>query len=128
MEFARKAKPFRYEMDFAFFAVNFGYSKADYEALTPKDKVFIVKEWENKKVLDTNLLYRAFYTATYNLNRKRGKKALKLWKSPQKSVDKENMRATIKSLLEAENKSSKDWVARIYEANGRKPPGGRKNG
>ncbi|MEG0758033.1 MAG: hypothetical protein RR505_06455, partial [Raoultibacter sp.] len=50
-------------MDFAFFVAQFGYSITDYEALTPRQKAFILKERERKTVEDTNLMKQAVLTA-----------------------------------------------------------------
>ena len=44
------AKPYKDDMDFAFFAVNFGYTKRDYAELAERDKLFIYKAYENKVV------------------------------------------------------------------------------
>lgn len=62
-EYAELAKPYSKDMDFAFFAVHFGYSISEYEALTPRQKAFILKERERKTVEDTNLMKLAVLTA-----------------------------------------------------------------
>ena len=56
-------------MDFAFFAANFGYSKADYDSLTPREINFLYKAWENRVIADSYHLYNAVFTAVYNVNR-----------------------------------------------------------
>ena len=80
------AKPYQREIDFAFFVANFGYSKADYDAITPKEKAFIYKAWENKTISDSYLLYNAVFTAVYNANRPKRKKPLKLWKKRGQTI------------------------------------------
>lgn len=106
-------------MDFAFFAINLGYSKSEYEELTPRDVYFLRKAWEDKKVLDTQMIYNAVFTATYNVNRTKHKRALKLWR--KRRVQKANMESVNEnktSIREIEENEGKDWVRQIYEANG----------
>lgn len=117
------AKPYRKEIDFAFFAVNFGYSKADYEALTPRERAFIYKAWENKLVSDNTFLYNAVFTATYNCNRPKRKKALKLWrKSRVQKADQERVKENLRIIREVERSEGNDWVKLIYLRNGLKFP------
>ena len=71
------AKPYQRDMDFAFFAANFGYSKADYDALTPREINFLYKAWENRVIADSYHLYNAVFTAVYNGHRPKRKRALK---------------------------------------------------
>ena len=61
-----EAEQFRKSQDFAFFAVQFGYSKADYNALTETERALILKAYENKVVADTNLLAGAVLNAVSN--------------------------------------------------------------
>ena len=116
------AEPYKEELEFAFFAANFGYSKQDYEALTPLERAVVRKAWEDKIVSDSYAIYNAVYTATYNVNRKKGKKALKLWKKSQraKKVDEEKMQNDLAIALEIEKKEGKGWVDKIYKAAGLK--------
>ena len=72
-----EAEQFRKSQDFAFFAVQFGYSKADYNALTETERALILKAYENKVVADTNLLAGAVLNAVSNAFRKKGKKPQK---------------------------------------------------
>ena len=67
-------------MDFAFFAVNFHYSKADYMALTPAEKAFIYKAWEDKTVSDTTLIRDAVLNAVSNALRKKKRKERHDWR------------------------------------------------
>lgn len=115
-----QAKSFRNEMDFAFFVVNFGYSKEDYNALTQTEKLFIMKAFEDKAVLQTSLINNAVANAIANCMRKKSKKAVPLWKKRSNKIipDKEIMDNTIKQIIENEKKQGTAWVDKIYKANG----------
>lgn len=114
-------EPYRRDIDFAFFAVNFGYSKKDYEELTPREVFFIRKAWEDKLVTDSYMTYNAVFTATYNVTRKKNKKALKLWKkSKVQKADTETVHDNLQIVHEVEGKEGKGWIDRILEANGMK--------
>lgn len=118
------AEPYLREIDFAFFAVNFGYSKADYEELTQREKAFIYKAWENKTVADTTFIYNAVFTAMYNVNRRKNKRALKLWRKARvRKADMEVIHDNLKVILEVEDKEGKSWIDLIYKVNGMKKPG-----
>ena len=119
--------PYSYDIDFAFFAANFGYTKADYNSLTPKERLFILKAWENKQVTQTSLMYRACFTAFYNANRPKRKKALKLWDKQPKKADKEAVRNDIAVVRAVDEKEGSSWVKKVYQANGLLREGG-KNG
>ncbi|HJB94949.1 MAG TPA: hypothetical protein H9765_04910, partial [Candidatus Mediterraneibacter intestinigallinarum] len=62
------------------------------------------------------------YTATYNVNRKKGKKALNLFKKNRKAhkVDTQKARNDMQIILEIEEKEGKGWVDKIYKAAGLK--------
>lgn len=122
-EYARVAEPYRNDMDFAFFAVNFGYSKNDYELLTPKERAFLYKAWEDRTVLQTTFLYNAVFTATYNVNRPKRKRALKLWrKARTQKADMDTIIDNIAIVEEVEKTEGKSWIDRIYQKNGLKIP------
>lgn len=108
-------------MDFAFFVVNFHYSKADYDALTEREKLFIRKAYESKTVTDTTLIRDAVFNAVWNVNRKKGRSFRQLWRKATKPVDKRKAKEDMKLIQEIE-KSEGDWISRIYEANGMKKP------
>lgn len=113
------AEPYRKDIDFAFFAANFGYSKGEYEELTPREILFIQKAWEDKLVSESYLTYNAVYTAAYNVNRKKGKKALKLWKkSKVQKADAEAVQENLKVVKEVEEHEGKGWIDKILKANG----------
>lgn len=122
-DYEKIAKPYSKELDFAFFVVNFGYSKQDYEALTLKEKSFIYKAWENKYASNTMQMYNANFTALYNINRGKNKRALKvLKKKKQKKVDIEMIRNNVKIIKEVEEKEGFNWINKIYAANNLIPP------
>ena len=115
-----EAEQFRKSQDFAFFAVQFGYSKADYNALTETERALILKAYENKVVADTNLLAGAVLNAVSNAFRKKGKKPQKLWRKQPKHTNKERQQQFVQQVLEADAAQGTAWVEAIYKANGRK--------
>lgn len=110
-------------MDFAFFAVNFGYSRDDYDSLTMTERAFIYKAWEDRIVLETTFLRDAVFNAVSNAFRKKNKKFRKLWHKKQEKADKELMKDNIQIAKDVEAAEGKDWIRRIYETNGLKIPG-----
>lgn len=74
------------EQDLAFFVVNFGYTKADYLALTPREKAFVYRAWEDKIVRDSQLVHDANLLAEVNAHRKKGRSVQPLWRK-QGAVD-----------------------------------------
>lgn len=91
--------------------------------LTPAEKAFIIKAWENRLVSESYNIYNACFTAFYNANRPKRKRALKLWK--KKSVSKADMNVITENLSiirEVEKKEGTAWVDLIYEKNGLKRP------
>ena len=118
-QYVTAAEPYRKDIDFAFFAANFGYSKADYESLTPRERAFLYKAWETRMVSDSYNQYNAVFTAIYNANRPKRKKALKLWK--KRAVQKADMNViqnNLEIVSEVEQTEGKDWVRKVYEVNG----------
>lgn len=105
-------------MDFAFFAVNLGYSKSDYYELTPREAAFIRKSWEDKLVSDNTLMRNAVLNAVSNALRKKNSRFRELWKKAVISVDKEKAEDNIKIVYEIEEKEGKDWIDKILKANG----------
>ncbi len=121
--YERIAKPFQQEIDFAFFASNFGYSKSDYEAVTRKELAFLRKALENRMITQTTMLYNAIYTAVYNAMRPKNKRALPLWrKRRMKKANTEIVTENLRVVQEVESREGKEWVRRIYQANGLTPP------
>ena len=98
-----------------------GEPDPDYEELTPKEKAFIYKAWEEKIVSDSYYIYNAAFTATYNVNRGKNKKALKLWrKAKVRKADMEIIQDNLKIIREVEQKEGTSWIEKIYRANGMK--------
>lgn len=104
-------------MDFAFFAANFGYSKSEYEQLTPREVRFLYKAYEDKIVSESYRIYNAVYTAFYNANRSKRKRALQLFKKKPEKINKATAQENMNAVLESQ-KNDGDWVRRLYEANG----------
>ena len=116
------AEPYQKDIDFAFFVVNFGYSRSDYDALTPREIAFIRKAWESKMVADSYNMYNADFTAYFNANRPKRKKALKLWnKKKVKKADMEVIRDNLKIIRDVEKTEGTGWVDAIYKANNLPP-------
>ena len=106
-------------MDFAFFVVNFGYSKSDYDSLTLREKAFIYKAWEDKTVRDSYNMYNAVFTATYNVNRPKRKRALKLWKKSRiRKADMDTVKHIESTIHDIDAKEGKGWIDVVYAANG----------
>lgn len=128
-DYEKEAKPYQSDIDFAFFAANFGYSKTDYEMLTQKEKIFIYKAWENRQAAMVMNIYNAVFTAFYNVNRRKNKPALKpLKKKSRHRTDIKTVKNNIKIVKQAEKEEGNEWIRTIYRANGLKPPERRKNG
>lgn len=102
--------------------VNFGYTKADYEALTPAEKLFIRKAYEDKTVGDSTLFQKAVEVAVGNVMRKKGKRPVQLWEKQQRPADKAVVQKQIEIVNEVEEKNGKNWVQAIYQAAGIKMP------
>lgn len=117
------AKPYQNDIDFAFFAANFGYSRADYDALTQKEKAFICKAWEERTISEAYNIYNAVYTATYNVNRPKRKRALRLFKkSGVQRANMETVHEDMKIIQEVEQSEGKSWIDLIYKASGLPAP------
>lgn len=119
------AKPYHEDMDFAFFAVNFGYTKRDYLDLTEIEKAFIYKAYENKVVSWSTLARDAVLNAVSNALRKKNKRFMKLWKKRSKKADKDLVEDNMKTIQSIE-KEETGWIDLIYKANGMKKPTRRK--
>jgi hypothetical protein len=100
-------------MDFAFFCVNFGFSKADYDELTMTERAFILRAWEDKKVADSTLIQNAVEVAVYNVNRKKSKPPLTLWRKPSRRADLEEKTLAIEKAQRLANRFGKAAAALI---------------
>ena len=116
------AKDYQKEIDFAFFVVNFNYTKNDYLELTLKEKVFIMKAWESKLVSDSTHERNAVLNANANLNRKKGKKFIDLWNKKRAKLDTEVAVNNLRMIKHIEESSGKSWVDKVYAANGMRKP------
>lgn len=110
------------QIDFAFFVVNYGYSKEAYLQLTPTEKAFIRKAHENKQVLETTLLRDAVLNAIGNGLRKKGSRFNELWRKVSSPIDVKEAEAGLAVVLEMEATEGKGWVDKIYLENGLRPP------
>lgn len=114
------AKLYANEQDFAFFHVNFGTTKADYNSFTEVEKGFIRKEFESNIVFKNSQLRDAVYNAYVNANRKKSKKFQPLYKKRQEKADIEYNENAIETINKIEERDGKSWVDKIYKANGMK--------
>lgn len=72
---------------------------------------------------ESYLTYNAVFTAVYNVNRKKGKRALKLWKkSKVRKADMDTVQENLSIACEVEALEGKSWVDLIYQRNGLKKP------
>ncbi len=114
------ARPYRDDMDFAFFAVNFGYSKRDYLELTPREKAFIFKAYETRSVSWITGIRDAVFNALINAFRKRRKKTIPLFRKVSQKADIKTVSDDMKLIQQIEsNQNEKSWIQKIYEANGK---------
>lgn len=118
---AELAKNFEYEKDLAFFVVQIGMNKSEFDSLTEKEKMFIRKEQENHFIHETTWMRNAVLNAEANINRKKNKRFIELFPIKQ-MADKEYNENAIQNVLAIEQEKGKSWVDRIYQANGMKKP------
>ena len=106
-----KAGNYRHEIDLAFFVVNFGYSKSEYMELTPRERAFIYRAWEDKVVRDSQLVHDASFLAQINANRKRGRSMKPLW-TKRGTVNPEEMQRLVQQEKKKKPKSILDRIRR----------------
>ena len=97
-----KAGDYRKEIDLAFFVVNFGFTKRDYLDLTPRERMFVYRAWEDKLVRDSQLNHDATLLAEANAHRKRGRSIKPLW-TKRGTVDAEEMQRLVQKEKKANN-------------------------
>lgn len=102
--------------------MNFGITKSDYLELTKREKAFIMKAWEDKRVSESELIRNAVLNAVNNALRKKGSKFVDLWKRKQQPADMEIVNAHLEIIQKSEEKEGKSWVDMIYRANNLKKP------
>lgn len=76
-------------------------------------------------MLDMSMMYKAGFTAYYNCNRPKRKKALKLFDKRSQRANMEAVENNIAIAMEVEDKEGKSWVDKVLTANGIKKKGGK---
>ena len=72
-------------------------------------------------------IYNAVFTATYNVNRRKNKKALKLWrKASVQKADMEVIQDNLRIIREVEQAEGRSWIDKVLRANKLPVPGERK--
>jgi len=108
--------------------VHFGYTRADYDALTQTERAFIMKAYEDMVVSDSTTTRNAVFNAQINANRKRGKPFRKLWQKARRPADREKARDDMNTIKEIERNERKGtsglpvWLERVYAGAGKKLP------
>ena len=103
------------ERDLAFFVANFGYTKEDYNQLTPKEKAFIYKAYERKLVLESSIASNGVGIAVRNVLRRDGEPYIQLWEKKNKQIENiEEIMNAVEVVLEMEERDGKDWVKALY--------------
>lgn len=112
-EYERIAEPYHDDLDFAFFVVEFGYTRADYDALTPRQIAFIRRAWESREVRRTSLINMAVNNSLANSHRKKGKPYIKLWQK-QESFDVDKAKDGVRIVEEIEKRDGKGWIKKLW--------------
>ena len=110
-----EAKEYRHDTDFAFFVVNLGLSVEEAKSLTQREQLFLMKAYENKVVFESSLINQAVANAIYNVNRKKGKRAIPLCRKRPKKADTDELEHICNKLSQEKDKS---WVEKIWRSNG----------
>lgn len=73
--------------------------------------------------MESSLIYSAVFTATYNVNRPKQKRPIKLWKkSATKKADIETIDENLSVIKSVDREEGKGWIRKIYETIGLKLP------
>lgn len=86
--------------------------------MTPTEKAFILKAYENKVVQETSLLRDAVLNAGANLMRKKSRRFIPLWKKQNENVNIEEIENDIEILKTANAKNKTNWVEKIIKGGG----------
>ena len=113
----KEAKVYQNEVDFAFFVVNFNYTRDQYDNITPTEKAFIMKAWETKLISDSTHERNSNFNAINNALRKKGSRFIDLWTKPREKHDMEIIQEQLE-IIENVEKEGKGWIDKIYKANG----------
>ncbi|MBF2579793.1 phenylalanine racemase [Listeria welshimeri] len=97
-------------------------SKQEFNQLTELEKLFIMKEWENKIVFESTIVRNAVLNAEQNMNRKKNSRFIELHKKRQKKMDRNYTTNALQVILANEELEGKLWVDQIYNANGLRKP------
>lgn len=81
------ARTYKYQMDYGYFAAHFGWSIDQYEAITPVERLFILKNIESETVTQTELYQGIVELSLANSFRKKGRTYKKFWKKLKKKGD-----------------------------------------
>lgn len=111
--------------DFAFFVVNFHYTRSQYDTLTPAEKRAIMKAYETRTVTETTLIRDAVFNALINAHRKKGKPFRKLWRKTGGFITKREAKDKVTIIKEIEEKE-KGWIQALYKNVGIRPKKRRK--
>ena len=98
-----------------FFCCHFNYTKADYNALTMREKAFIYKAWEDKQVCETSLINKAVSNAVSNVLRKKNSKAIPLWKRKPRKGNTENGKRLISEIKKIEKSQGTSWIDKFIK-------------
>lgn len=98
------------EIDYAYFAVKFGWTRSEYEQLTPIERRFIRKEIEEATVRESEIFQQIIEMAIGNSFRKKGKKYRKLFKKLKKELDQPIPPAEFAQLATAIKKQFKKFL------------------
>jgi len=91
-------------------------TRKEYDALTLTEIALIIKEWERKQVLESQLMNKAVANAVGNVFRKKNSKWQKLWQKKATPTNKEKQHNLLDEVQKIEERDGKDWVRKIYEA------------
>lgn len=79
-----------------------------------------MKAYENRYASFTMQVYNAVFTAAYNINRKKGRKALNPLRKIPKKADIEKLEVVIDTFNAIVSVCGKSWTEKILAANGLK--------
>jgi len=128
LEYEKMAEGYQSDIDFAFFVNNYNYSLSEYEELTPRQKLFIMKGWEDKLISETTHMRNAVLNAVSNSMRKKGSRFTDLWKKKQKKADLDYVKESLKIIQEVQEASDNSWLDLVYASSGLHRPKKKKEG
>lgn len=110
--------PYEGVRDYAFFRVNLGMHRQEYDFLTPLEREFMLKAYEDRMVTNVHRIYSACFAASYNVGRRKGKRAIEpLRKAQSKNqIDPELLESQISIIREIDQKEGTAWVDKVYSS------------